>query len=109
MPAPQSNSQIIQQTITETITQNIAEAQPKYITTVNPPIGWTQFNVDSYLKYSQSKNNSLSNTGYIQQTTETTTTPIYENNTYLQSVNGQQSGEAFINSFLGGKILINII
>ena len=107
LPPPQTNSQIIQQTTTETTTQNISEAQPKYITTVNPPIGPTQFDVDSYLKYSQSKNNSLTNAGYIQQTTETTktttTTPIYENNTYLQSVNDQQSGEAFINNFLSGQ------
>jgi hypothetical protein len=107
LPPPQTNSQIIQETTTETTTQNISEAQPKYITTVNPPIGPTQFDVDSYLKYSQSKNNSLTNAGYIQKTTETTktttTTPIYENNTYLQSVNGQQSGEAYINSFLSGQ------
>ena len=107
LPPPQSSSQIIQQTTTETTTQNISEAQPKYITTVNPPIGPTQFDVDSYLKYSQSKNNSLTNAGYIQQTTETTktttTNPIYENNTYLQSINDQQSSEAFINSFLSGQ------
>ena len=105
---PKASSQIIQQTTSETTTQNISEAQPKYITTVNPPIAPNQFDVDSYLKYSQSINNNLTNAGYIQQTTETTktttTTPIYEKNTYLQSVNGQQSGEAFINSFLGGQI-----
>ena len=107
MPPPQINSQIIKQTTTEATTQNISQAQPKYITTVNPPIGPTQFDVDSYLKYSQSKNNSLTNVGYVQQKTETTKTtttkPMFENNTYLQSVNGQQSEEKFINSFLSGQ------
>ena len=106
LPPLQSSSQKIQKTTTETTTQNISETQP-YITAVNPSVGKTQFDVDSYLKYSQSNNNTLTNTGYIQKTTETTktttTTPIYENNIYLQSVNGQQSGEAYINSFLRGQ------
>ena len=93
VPQVNTNSQIIQQTITETKTQNISE--PQYVPTQTTNEGTGEF---------------------VQQqtteTTETTTTraPIYiqnqditetNQNTILQSVNG--NGQAFLNDFLSGQ------
>jgi len=92
VPQLNTNSQIIQQTITETKTQNISE--PQYLQPQTTNEGTGEF--------------------IQQQTTETTETttraPIYiqnqnitetDQNTILQSVNG--NAQAFLNDFLSGK------
>jgi len=92
IPQVNTNSQIIQQTIKETKTQNISE--PQYL--------------------SPQTNNEVTGEFDQQQTTETTETttraPIYiqnqnitetDQNTILRSVNG--NAQAFLNDFLSGK------
>ena len=117
-------SQKIQKTIKEVKTQNISKPQ---VTLASPEISQnkttTTTETETQIKKSQnittpqiitsstSQNNNTGAGGYIQKTTETTktitTTPIYageqNQNTILQSVNGQQSGEEFIKSFLSGQ------
>ena len=130
---PQSNSEVLQKiTTTKTTTQNIST--PQY-TVVNPALTGTKFDIDSYLQQTTTQTQNISSpqilltnttqdnvgsTGYIQQTTKTTetttTSPIYTQNIYgtnqnldqnaiLQSVNGQQNldSEAYINNFLRGQ------
>ena len=130
---PQANSEVLQKiTTTKTTTQNIST--PQY-TVVNPVLTGTKFDIDSYLQQTTTQTQNISSpqilltnttqdnvgsTGYIQQTTKTTetttTSPIYTQNNYaatqnleqnaiLQSVNGYQNldSEAYINSFLRGQ------
>jgi hypothetical protein len=130
---PQANSEVLQKiTTTKTTTQNIST--PQY-TVVNPALTGTKFDIDSYLQQTTTQTQNISSpqiiltnttqdnvgtTGYIQQTTKTTetttTSPLYTQNIYgttqneeqnaiLQSVNGEQNldSEAYINSFLRGQ------
>ena len=121
------NSQILQKiekTTTETKTHNISTPQ---VTLPSSSINKNQTTTTQTETQIQSKsqnittpeityvnasqNNQTGGGSYIQKTTETTktitTTPIFSGsqnqNTIVQSVNGQQSGEEFINSFLRGQ------
>ena len=118
---PVTNSQVVKKIVkTENIsTPTIAKTQ----------ITGTKYDIDSLLKQTKTQlntqtqsfqgpyitpineSNNMGTGGYIEETTETTktitTTPGFSQNQFQTqniSVNGQQTGDAFINSFLKGNI-----
>jgi hypothetical protein len=130
---PNSNSQFVHKIVKTTTSTKSQNMSTPYITRADPIVSQdqTKLDTDSFLKqttttqgqnissinnnYSQINNAGLGS--FIQKTTETTktttTNPVYyqtssqvqnsNQNTVLQSVNGQTNSEEFIKNFLSGQ------